>query len=183
MPTLTKKLARHKALTINFERNLEEPNLCLKASNCILVKIMGLKNSLNEQRNELSTTDNEIINVLQPENVEVDVFESMKIIEPYREIEAELVLKLQKLKINETDKSSEKPNSFSVKSKLSKMELPLFSGDPLKLQIFWDQFDILIHQNESISDIDCSNYLKKYLLGPALRTISGLTFSCPELRP
>ena len=70
--------------------------------------------------------------------MEVDVFESMKIIEPYREIEAELVLKLQKLKINETDKSSEKPNSFSVKSKLSKMELPLFSGDPLKLQIFWD---------------------------------------------
>ena len=86
-------------------------------------------------------------------------------------------MKLEELKINGTDKSSEKPNSFSVSSELPKIELPVFSGDPLKWQGFWDQFDISIHQNKSISDIHRFNYLKKYLSVPALGTISGLTLS------
>ena len=51
---------------------------------------MGLKNSLNEQSNELSTIDDEIINVLEHENVKADVFDNMKITEPYHEIETEV---------------------------------------------------------------------------------------------
>ena len=51
---------------------------------------MGLKNSLNKQSNELSTIDDEIINVLDPENVEADVDDSMKITEPYHDIEVKL---------------------------------------------------------------------------------------------
>ena len=50
---------------------------------------------------KLSTIYNEIINVLEPENVEVDICESMKITEPYHEIEAELTLKLEELKLME----------------------------------------------------------------------------------
>ena len=101
-------------LRINFKEKLEE------------------KNNSDELSNELSTTDNEIKNVLEPENVEVNIFECMKITEPYREIETELTLKLEELKINNTNKSPKKPNSFSVSSKLPKTELPLFSGDPLR---------------------------------------------------
>ena len=65
-----------------------------------------------------------------------------KITEPYHKIEAELTLKIEELKITGTDKRSEKPNSFNVSSKLPKIELPVFSRDPLKWQRFWDQFDI-----------------------------------------
>ena len=97
----------------------------------------------------------------------------MKITEPYHETEAELTLKLEELKINGTKKQ----NSFSVSSKLPKIELPIFSGDLLKWHGFWYQFDISIHQNKSISDIDRFNYLKKYLSGPALETISDPTLS------
>ena len=62
-----------------FPKNIRGRNLCLKDSNCSQTKIMGLKNSLNEQSNEFSTVDIEIINVLEAENVETDVLESMKI--------------------------------------------------------------------------------------------------------
>lgn len=72
----------------------------------------------------------------------------MKITEPYKEIEAKLTLKLEELKINGTDKSFRKPNSFSVCSKLPKIELLTFSADLLKWQRLWDQFDSSIHQNE-----------------------------------
>ena len=74
-------------------------------------------------------------------------------------------------------KVKKKTDSFSVSSKLLKIELPVFGGDPLKWQGFWDQFDISIHQSKPISNIDRFNYLKKYLSGPALGTIAGLTLS------
>ena len=57
------------------------------------------------------------------------------------------------------------------------IELPVFKGNPLKWQGSWDQFEISVHQNESISDIDCFNCLKKYLSGLAAENISGLTLS------
>ena len=57
------------------------------------------------------------------------------------------------------------------------IELPVFKGNPLKWQGSWDQFEISVHQNESISDIDCFNCLKKYLSGLAVENISGLTLS------
>ena len=60
----------------------KEANLRLKDSNCSRAKNIDLKNSLNEQSNELSTIDDEIINVLEPENVKADVIESIKITEP-----------------------------------------------------------------------------------------------------
>ena len=126
MSTFARKLARRKALRINFQKKLEEENLCFKDSNCSRAKIMDLKNSLNE----LSTIDDEIINVLEPENVEADVFESMKITEPYLEIEAELTLKLEELKINETDKSSEKPNSLVLVASYLKLSCLFSMGTP-----------------------------------------------------
>ena len=57
------------------------------------------------------------------------------------------------------------------------IELPVFKGNPLKWQGSWDQFEISVHQNESISDIDCFNCLKKYLSDLAVENISGLTLN------
>ena len=68
----------------------------------------------------------------EPEIVEANVFENMKITEPFHEIEGKLTWKLEELKLNRTDKSSEKPNSLSVSVKLPKTEMSVFSGDPLK---------------------------------------------------
>ena len=53
----------------------------------------------------------------------------------------------------------------------------MFKGDPLSWQGFRDQFSTSIHENEDITDIDRFNYLKRYLGGQALETISGLTLS------
>ena len=53
----------------------------------------------------------------------------------------------------------------------------LFSGDPLQWQSFWDHFRATIHENESMSDLDRFNYLKRYLSGKALDVVSGLSLS------
>ena len=59
-------------------------------------------------------------------------------------------------------------------SRLPKLELPTFSGDPLTWQSFWDSFDAAVNSNPTLSPIHKFNYLKAQLQGDAARTISGL---------
>ena len=59
-------------------------------------------------------------------------------------------------------------------SRLPKLELPTFSGDPLSWQSFWDSFDAAVNTNPTLSPIHKFNYLKAQLQGDAARAIAGL---------
>ena len=65
----------------------------------------------------------------------------------------------------------------SVHCRLPKIQLPEFSGDPHAWQGFWDQYQVAIHNNMRISDIDKFNYLKRCLRGESLSAVSGLTLN------
>ena len=62
-------------------------------------------------------------------------------------------------------------------SRLPKLTLPTFSGDPLTWQTFWDSFYAAIHANTTLSGIQKFNYLKAQLQGDAARAIDGLPLS------
>ena len=64
-----------------------------------------------------------------------------------------------------------------VTSRLPKLSLPTFSGDPLTWQSFWDSFSAAIHSNHSISGVQKFTYLKAQLQGDAARAIDGLPLS------
>ena len=100
----------------------------------------------------------------------------------FHEILAEITFRLDSIKTSESDSSSVNNSENlrtvnSISCKLPKLELPVFKGDPLEWQTFWDQFHISINQNEHLSDVDRFNYLKRYLSGEAYNTISGLTLT------
>ena len=59
-------------------------------------------------------------------------------------------------------------------SRLPKLSLLTFSGDPLTWQTFWDSFYAAIHSNYSISGIQKFTYFKAQLQGDAAKTIDGL---------
>ena len=59
-------------------------------------------------------------------------------------------------------------------SRLPKHTLPMFSGDPLTWQTFWDSFYVSIHANHSLSGIQKFTYLKAQLERDAARAIAGL---------
>ncbi|XP_065911263.1 uncharacterized protein [Dysidea avara] len=59
-------------------------------------------------------------------------------------------------------------------SRLPKLTLPTFSGDPLTWQTFWDSFYVAIHANPNLCGIQKFSYLKAQLEGDAARTIAGL---------
>jgi len=59
-------------------------------------------------------------------------------------------------------------------SRLPKLTLPTFSGDPLSWQTFWDSFSAAVDSRPSLGTIQKFNYLLAQLQGNAARTIAGL---------
>ena len=58
--------------------------------------------------------------------------------------------------------------------RLPKLALPIFNGNPLKWQTFWDSYKAAVHDNTSLCDIQRFNYLKAHLAEEAARSIEGL---------
>ena len=82
--------------------------------------------------------------------------------------------------------SSHTPSSLSTSSstkesnlkvKLPNIEFRKYSGQALRWQALWDQFESAIHSKESLSDIDKFTYLKCFLTGSASYCISGLSLN------
>ena len=59
-------------------------------------------------------------------------------------------------------------------TRLPKLTLPTFSGNPLMWQTFWDSFSAAVHCNEALTGVQKFNYLRAQLMDEAARTIVGL---------
>ena len=62
----------------------------------------------------------------------------------------------------------------SNKTKLPKLVLPKFAGDPTKCTTFWDRFSSSIHLNDELNEVDKFQHLKSLLKGCIDEAISGL---------
>ena len=58
-------------------------------------------------------------------------------------------------------------------SRLPKLNLPTFSGNPLHWFTFWDSFEAAVHSNTSLGGVQKFTYLKAQLMGDALRAVTG----------
>ena len=58
-------------------------------------------------------------------------------------------------------------------SRLPKLSLPTFSGEPLSWQTFWDSFSAAVDSNHTLSGVQKFNYLRAQLQGDAARAIAG----------
>jgi len=182
MSDLTKKTNQRKAVRTQTSSVIKKIDRLLRDENVTHAKLLGLKNNLVGKLEQLNFLNDEVLTLLEPEEVEQDVLDSMEFIDPTHELLAEVTLKLQSLSVmaqSEVELSNKASSVRSVSSRcrLPKFELPIFKGDPLSWQGFWDQFSTSIHDNDEITDIDRFNYLKRYLGGQALETISGLSLS------
>ena len=83
---------------------------------------------------------------------------------------------LSPLSMSQQD-ASQNSTKASNKTKLPKLILPKFTGDPTKWTTFWDSFSSAIHANDELNEVDKFQYLKSLLEGCAAETISGLPLS------
>ncbi|XP_062607336.1 uncharacterized protein LOC134269136 [Saccostrea cucullata] len=68
------------------------------------------------------------------------------------------------------------PNSGNF-HKLPKLNLPIFEGNVLEWQSFWDSFDSAIHSNNTLTEVQKFNYLKSLVADEASNTISGFALT------
>ena len=87
-------------------------------------------------------------------------------------------------RVNSTTSPSMGPNTTTTMdhnhtqqvaaSRILKLTLPTFSGNPLTWLTFWDSFQAAIHLNPNLSGVQKFNYLKAQLQGDVARTIEGI---------
>ena len=58
-------------------------------------------------------------------------------------------------------------------SRLPKLTLPTFGGNPLQFQTFWDSFEAAVHNNDNLTGVQKFHYLRAQLLGDASHVIDN----------
>ena len=111
----------------------------------------------NYQFSKIQMLDDDIISHLEEDAVEEELLTSLQEKDIFYTVLKKVELCLNKV-VTETASShtSSLPSTSSstkesnLKVKLSKIELSKFSGQALKRQTFWDQFESAIHSKESL---------------------------------
>ena len=65
------------------------------------------------------------------------------------------------------------PSSIGTTTRLPKLNIPVFTGDPLQWQSFWDCFEAAVHNNSSLTNVQKLNYLRAQLQHDAARVVAG----------
>ena len=76
-----------------------------------------------------------------------------------------------------------KDSHQSSNLKLLRIELPKFSGEVLKFQNFWDQFEAAAHDNDDLPNVQKFTYPSSVLTGNALQTIEGFEVTGANYQP
>lgn len=179
---------RHTCLLTYLKSILSEVNEYISADNCEQTKLMGYKNIVVKNVEQLDAIHSEILSLIDPtDDMTTEIMGHMKGLEPSYNILAKTDLKLhalaqQQYSVQQNTMSNPSVSGIAAQSssgqcRLPKISLPEFRGEPIEWQGFWDQFRVSIHDNHGISMIDKFNYLKGCLKGEALSAVAGLALN------
>ena len=114
----------------------------------------------NEEINRSTVNDKILTQITEAEN-RAQIF-SDKLLERVSEMKME---------------SRRQPEEISTR--LPKLEMEKFDGNPLNYYTFWSQFEAVVDMNKRLTDVEKFNYLRVFLTGKALASIDGL-MACSE---
>ena len=165
----------------NIERDISELKKNLTFNNeDTIIELTALKNSYSDKVEKIKELDHGILSLLKQDEREKELEINLTWEDNVQRLFAKVEKCLEKLKTSNSsivshDSSSSEPSTSQAKIKLPKLELPKFRGDITQWQGFWDQFNISIHENISLSNIEEFNYLRTFLTDSAYSLISGLS--------
>lgn len=174
--TYTQKLVENVADTVG--KYNETPESSLES------KLKQLRITLLERLDILKDLDEKI---LEDFDEDEEILDEIERAGKFREFVHEAVVKIDAIlspaKNEESKKNSSTVNastsgpSGGKSTKLPKLVLQKYQGEPTKWQSFWDSFKSAVHDNQHLTEIDKFNYLKSLLHGSAAQTISGLALT------
>ena len=139
--------------------------------------ITRLSIALNEKPVTLKALDESILCAIDDGEIESEIEES----ENFSAQIHEALVKLQSFQVAhdqqenvQEQESHQESKSSGNKSKLSKLTLNKFNGEPKRWQECFDSFCVAVHDNSAISAVEKFTYLRSLLEGKTARAISGL---------
>ena len=72
---------------------------------------------------------------------------------------------------------SSDPGKQHRRTRLPQLHVPKFNGDPLQFRTFWDTFECVVHNDETLDDMEKFTYLRDSLDGKAKILLEGLTLT------
>ena len=131
-------------------------------------KLARLKLALEEKMAVLKRLDEEIIALTQDEEAVITAIEEA---DDYCQSVYERLVKL------DSCLTQHGGSMRSSQAKLPKLNLPTFNGDMTMWNAFWDFYEVAVHKNTQLSDIQRFTYLRSLVKGMAQDTISGLALT------
>ena len=166
----------HRASATKMVKKAEEL-LAQEVPNKSLLARMKL--SLQEKLSTLKELDSEVVDLVKEEEVVNEIEQA----DAYKEDIYDAIAKLEQLSLKTSTTApaatvlpSRDPASES-KVRLPKLMIQSFRGELTTWTTFWDSFEVAIHNNRSLSNIEKFNYLRSLLQGPALDAVAGLTLT------
>ena len=120
--------------------------------------LSGLKYSHEDKIKKVKFIDKELLNLLEPEEYEVEYEKNLK-----RDISFQVIARVERCLKQSTVENdftfSPRPSTTptpveEISCKLPKLVISPFDGNTLNWTTFWDHFESSIHSKRGISDID-----------------------------
>lgn len=150
-------------------------------------QLAKIKLSLQEKVSVLKHLDAEIVDLVDAEEIADEIERT----DTYMEDVYDVMAKLEQLFHDKssptitaaaTSVSCDEESACETKVRLPKLTIQPFKGELTAWTTFWDSYEVAIHSNRSLSDIEKFNYLRSLLQGPALDAIAGLTLTAGNYR-
>ena len=135
---------------------------------------------------DLSTDEEEIANIMVSTEFEVEVQETLSVIEEvltdkFRLLNIDNPIHIER-RLNQSDMSAV-TSSRRKTVKLPLIDIAKFSGELPEWTTFFDLFKAAIDTSSDLDDIQKFTYLRSYLQGSALQAINGFTLTNSILYP
>jgi len=169
---------RHRAFT-TMMRKAEE---LLGLDGISTSQLAKVRLGLQQKVSTLEQRDAEVVDLVKDD----DVVEEIERVDIYMEDIYDVIAKLEKLlqkgSTSAPSATTDHPTvsrgtSSESKVKLPRLTMQQFKGELTTYTRFLDSYQVAIHNNRSLSDIEKFDYLRSLLQGPTLNAIAGLTLT------
>ena len=155
---------------------LEEAKDILMAADVDPVKLEKLRLYVNEKHSALKKLDEEILELLDDdEAIVTEISDADKFNDRIYESLAKIEVQLRSVSTVSKGRSAMvSSEAVASKTKLPKLNLPVFKGNVMEWLTFWDLYNVAVHCNDSLSPVQKFTHLRTLVTKDA---IAGLTLT------
>ena len=148
-----------------------------------VVTLRDLNEQLQRKYDLITTLNVRILEATEGDDeIEAEVLQSEETASTISAMKARIINRLNPTAVARTTSHATSPppttehhadHTRDTTTRLPKLDLPQFSGNPLNWQPFWDCFQAAVDSNRSLTGVQKLSYLRAQLRGEASRAIAG----------